>query len=862
VADVIGRAIIEVAPDVTRFGRQLTRDLRQVTRGFKKISVGVSVGSIRKAFVEVSKLNLALRAATIGFVSLGAQSIAAGLLSTAAAATQLAGAAAVLPALGAAAGAGFLALKVGLFGVDDVMKAFLKGDMDKFNEKLKELSPNAQKALGVLKEFAPQLKAFKNAVQDALFKDLQTTFRDLGTKLLPTVKNSLTAIAGQFNVAARALGKFATSAETIANLDDTLDNVKRSFHTLVPATTSFAQILRDVTVVGSNFLPGIAAQITVATEGFAAFIAKAKETGALDRFIGRGLAALEQLVGAVANLVSGFAGVLRAAHDAGFGIIDIISRIAAKFSEFANSLEGQGALRRFFANAKAGVDALLPVLGALFTFFNNQFFPIVTRIATILGPSLVVFINAIGDAFEAARPGIEAFATGVGKFLEGIAPALPSIGRLAGAIGATLGKVLERIAPVLERVIILISDTLTKILSDPAIVDGIVSLANAFGEVLVAIIPLLPPLIKLVIAILPFLISLVRAVIPVFESLEPILKVLAPLIGAMALSLMVLTRGLSQSIEPMGAFSVRTEAAADKSTIFSNALMAAANPLGFFRATVEEATSKSAAAVTSFVESAQGSLVDRLPGSVLRPAGDAVTGFWGEFEAQFAQGNVTAEVHLAELKRIMTGQIEPLSSIGSALGVSFTGGFGRSVVTAKDAAFGTMSGIRSTLDNRSGIFAAGASLGDDFAAGIIGKIAKVRQAAQELMRAAAAPMPRSPAEIGPFSGKGWSPFRGKALAEGFAQGITTGTSDIRTAVGRMIDTTSLGFDSAVRLPSTAGGARPPLPSFAPQVSATTGPINVQVLLDGRELRTIAVEVVDERDRDLLRGLRAGVGGTL
>lgn len=70
--------------------------------------------------------------------------------------------------------------------------------------------------------------------------------------------------------------------------------------------------------------------------------------------------------------------------------------------------------------------------------------------------------------------------------------------------------------------------------------------------------------------------------------------------------------------------------------------------------------------------------------------------------------------------------------------------------------------------------ASGASLGQNFANGIASKESAVREAALKLARAASDPLPRSPAKIGPFSGRGWTPFRGQSLALGFAQGISKG----------------------------------------------------------------------------------------
>lgn len=81
----------------------------------------------------------------------------------------------------------------------------------------------------------------------------------------------------------------------------------------------------------------------------------------------------------------------------------------------------------------------------------------------------------------------------------------------------------------------------------------------------------------------------------------------------------------------------------------------------------------------------------------------------------------------------------------------------------------------------SGANASGQALGQGFADGINSKVAAVAAAALALANAAAAPLPKSPALTGPFSGTGWTPFRGKKLAEGFAEGILAGAATTKDA---------------------------------------------------------------------------------
>lgn len=134
---------------------------------------------------------------------------------------------------------------------------------------------------------------------------------------------------------------------------------------------------------------------------------------------------------------------------------------------------------------------------------------------------------------------------------------------------------------------------------------------------------------------------------------------------------------------------------------------------------------------------------------------------------------------------------------------SFKGTVESAMSAAKAAVDGFTSHASSALNTAaSNANASGAALGQGFADGIMSKVGEVQAAAGALAAAASAPLPNSPAKIGPFSGRGWTPFRGAALAKGFADGINSGIPGVddqamamSKAVQNAIDSirTSIGF---------------------------------------------------------------------
>lgn len=106
----------------------------------------------------------------------------------------------------------------------------------------------------------------------------------------------------------------------------------------------------------------------------------------------------------------------------------------------------------------------------------------------------------------------------------------------------------------------------------------------------------------------------------------------------------------------------------------------------------------------------------------------------------------------------------------------------------------------------------GYAVGHSFAQGILGRIGEVSNAAMQLALAAAAPMPHSPAKIGPFSGRGWTLYSGESVADAFAEGFTrrigavqaqiaSGMSGIASTISQGA-TTNYNIDMSVTADST------------------------------------------------------------
>lgn len=152
--------------------------------------------------------------------------------------------------------------------------------------------------------------------------------------------------------------------------------------------------------------------------------------------------------------------------------------------------------------------------------------------------------------------------------------------------------------------------------------------------------------------------------------------------------------------------------------------------------------------------------------------------------------------------------------------------------------------------------ASGQALGQGFADGIDSKTEAARAAANRLAQAAARPLPRSPALEGPFSGKGWTPFRGKKLAEGFAEGIDAGAPAATASSLLMAAQISDAMDSiraSFNMPKTSFGAN--------MVGNPGGKMYYRdPEVSDEELRVARIERAEEKRKQAEESARSGSTG--
>lgn len=203
-----------------------------------------------------------------------------------------------IPAAVATAVTAFAALKIGISGVGDALKAAntpaqLAAQTAAFNN----LAPAAQQTVLAIRNLAPAFQGLQQSVQGALFTGLADQVGRVNA-LLPVLQSGLTADAAGLNLVARDILGVVTSSAGMAELNTIFGQTHDVLVALAPAAALFVSNLLDLAAHGSAFLNPLVAGLDQATLAFHNLITQAEQSGQLQ-------AAFANLAGTV-NVLLGF----------------------------------------------------------------------------------------------------------------------------------------------------------------------------------------------------------------------------------------------------------------------------------------------------------------------------------------------------------------------------------------------------------------------------------------------------------------------------------------------------------------------------------------------------------------------------
>lgn len=400
--------------------------------------------------------------------------------------------------------------------------------------------------------------------------------------------------------------------------------------------------------------------------------------------------------------------------------------------------------------------------------------------------TVVSVLTPFAEYFAAQMlPAIVSFASGLVSAFAAVWPVLSQFGQTVMNIGAA-------VMPVLQNAFALIMPLISQAIS--LVMQLFSALSPLISQVAAALMPALTAigtaLANLAAAVLPGLAAAVQVVFSVLQMLMPVIQTVLSVVGSIVSVVLTVVSQVIAAV--INAAAVVSSVISAVLTVVSALVAGVTAFIGSILAVVGGCVSTVSALVAGVVNTVV-SLIGSLVSSVLSAISGLVSGV-----ASFFQSIVST-----------------MSSAASSAYSAVTGAF-NSMVGAVSGAVGNLMGVVSGIPGQiTGFFAgAGSWLVDSGRAIIDGLVSGIQSAIGGALGAVGGAVsqiraffPFSPAKTGPFSGHGYTTFSGKALMEGWAEGIGGGTGSVVSAITGAMETAQGMLSTGLTVaPASAGAA--------------------------------------------------------
>ena len=617
-------------------------------------------------------------------------------------------------------------------------------------------------ALGILGQLLDGVNAFVNSAQgQAALVTVFQALHQVGQAFLPVVGAlaagiaTLAPVIGQLATAvgpllAQAISAIAPALAALGpGLITAIGAVGQAVQVLAPALAPLAAALSGVLRAAAPLIP-IAAQIATVLAGVL--------VGALQAIVpalvefGRAIApALSALGPGVVAVVQGLAGAVGALLPA---LLPVGQAIGSVLRALAPLLPLVGRLAALIVTSLAdGVQAVIPTVGVLVTAFAQAVKALSPVIPLVVGLAATL-IDSLVPALAPLLPQIAQLVTHlVQGLVPAITPLIPIIAQVAGQLGqmlvTALGKVIQALLPVLpvvSQVAQMVGESLLQALID--ITPSLMEIIDAFLKLLPTLTPFLPVIGELAKALLPIMAEWIKQLAPIVVELADasvqLLQALIPLIPTII--------DLIRWWAPIQVQFIQ----------FAGVILQQLIPAIQWLADQVDTNIKLIVGIFQW-------LYDTLIGHSIIP--DLINGMtkWFRDGVGWIRDALAWFGNLPALMLDWVGRAKD-AAVGKFNDLVNTA---RAIPNAITSALGNLGNL---------LYDSGRSIIQGMIDGLYSMLQAAYNAAADILNRIRALFPSSPAKEGPFSGRGWTLYSGRALAEGFAKGILAGGAGVAAAM--------------------------------------------------------------------------------
>ena len=726
--------------------------------------------------------------------------VAVSAQALAAAGSMAALGAAMAPSAIMAAGMAVGVLKSAFSGMGDAINA---ESVEDFNKAIEGMPPAAQEAAGALRGLKDQMSELGDAVSQSFWENF-TNIGDLSAVLAP-LQASMTALAADMGQATSGLVGFVSQGVGLEAMTTMLDHAQTAGSNL---SYAFAAVAKGLVAVGAAVGPvlgDMTAKIEQMATAWSERMVAGFQDGSLQQYFSDAVTKVQEFWGVLQQVGSIVGAVFSAMNAAGAPFLGTIGQAITATEQWVTSAQGMEALTSFFTNMTTAVGVLLPVIGQLATIIGTTVAPAIADFVTALGPGLQAAMDGLGRGLQVIAPFASVVGSALGSVLSAVAPLLPVLAPLIPLLGG-MAKAFQMVQGVLPVVSTLLGGLSWPIVAISAAVGMLVAafaqtpgameqLQGAFGRLMEALQPIMDVLMQVVqqiiAALMPAFQALIPIVIQIVDFVAQLLPIIAPIlqiIGQLAATIISALVPIIMALLPListviGVLSQIVAALMPIVMAILNVVAAFARLLGTILTFVAQAL----AAIVGFVAGVIGGFL-RMVGTVV----SAIVNFVGQV--------------LTWIGNLVSRGVQKFQEMWDRTSSAFSNGISRAVSFVSQ-----MPGrVMSALGNVGSLLVnSGRALIQGFINGIKSMVGAVADAARGVVKKARDFFPFSPAKKGPFSGRGYTTFSGKALATDFAGGIKSATPLAARATEGLMNAASgnlRGYRAGVDLASASGGA--------------------------------------------------------
>ena len=418
----------------------------------------------------------------------------------------------------------------------------LKGNKEAADEAAKamaKLSPNAQAFVLAMRALGPQWTELRKAVQDNLFGNLGDQVTGLANAQLPTLQAGLSGIAAMLN---RGFGdsiELFSEEDSVNDFNTTLGNTQLLFAGLADTARPLSQAWINLSTVGSMFLPRMGLYMADVSTRFGEWTDRMRtvnsETGKspMYAFFERSIEAAKQLGRILSNVGHIIGDVFSAGQETGNGMLATWESSTRALRDFTESVEGQTALKDFFAGVSQATATLMPILTIVAKTIIDTIGPALTDFVTGFGPGFVVFFENLRTGLQGVAPMMMPLGTALGGLVETLSPLLVPLGEVIGLIGTKLAEAIIFATPYVQMFVDYLMGHQEVLQIVAMVIAGIAGAFLAFSAVSTVLGPVMGivGVFSKVAGVLSPIIGIVKQVIFMFGGLRPILGLLMGPVG-------------------------------------------------------------------------------------------------------------------------------------------------------------------------------------------------------------------------------------------------------------------------------------------------------------------------------------------